>query len=118
MIEIEGDDIRIPRGDTGAVTFGVNTTYTFADTDRALFSVKSPSGELLISDTYQIINNEFTVPFRVDTTNKWAIGTYQYDVRFLMSTHWDSDGNITGYDVVDTPKRPRNIQILNTVGEV
>ena len=119
MFSIQGYNIVLSRGDTGAVKITADTDYEFTSNDRALFSVKNAIGEVVKQAAFAIDeNNAFTVTFFNADTDSLSAGTYSWDVRYIINPYYDSDGNIVNGDQVITPRQPMDMQLLNVVGEV
>ncbi len=110
-------EIRLSRGDTGAVVFRA-TGYTFAAEDRALFTMKSVDGTVVKQSAYEIEDGAFTVGFANAETDYLTPGTYTYDVRYIINPYYDGEGKIVDGDQVITPKTPRTVILLATVGQI
>lgn len=110
--------ITMSRGDTGKVTFQASGC-NFESQDRALFTVKNSAGDTIIEELYELDENgAFTVDFRNEDTDSLPTGTYTYDVRYVFNPVYDeNDVLINGYPV-RTPKRPMNLVLVATVGQV
>lgn len=98
MFRVEGTNITISRGDTGAIRFAANAKrrdtgepYTFGERDRALFSIKGGNGQILKQRAYPIVNNLFTVVFFNADTDKFATGAYNWDVRYVINPYYEDD---------------------------
>ena len=119
MFGVEGYIITLSRGDTGAIKFIANTEYEFQSEDRALFSVKNAVGEVVKQQVFELDpDNAFVVTFFNQDTDTLAAGSYSWDVRYIINPYYDSQGNIVDGDQVITPLQPRELQLLNVVGEV
>lgn len=119
MFNVEGYSISLSRGDTGAIKITADTEYTFASTDRALFSIKNAIGEVVKQQASAIdANKSFVVGFFNADTDNLAAGVYSWDVRYIIHPYYDDDGNIIDGDQVITPRQPMEMQILQVVGEV
>ena len=110
-------EIKLSRGDTGSVVFQA-TGYTFASEDRALFTMKSADGTVVKQAAYEIEDGAFTVDFLNAETDYLAPGSYSYDVRYVISPYYDGEGKIVDGDQVITPKSPRTVTLLATVGQI
>ena len=121
MFYIENDTIYLSRGDTGSFTV-TTSGYTFAAEDRALLSVKSAAGEVVFERVYELTtelgNGVFLVELHNEDTDSLAIGSYTWDVRYVIHPYYDETGRIIDGDQVITPKPPRNLVLLAVVGEV
>ena len=51
-------------------------------------------------------------------TDYLAPGSYTYDVRYVINPYYDSEGKIVDGDQVITPKTPRTVILLSTVGQI
>ena len=116
-VNAESGEIKLSRGDTGSVVFRA-TGYTFASEDRAVFTMKSQDGTVVKESDYEIEDGAFTVDFINADTDYMAPGSYTYDVRYVISPSYDSGGKIIDGDQVITPKTPRAVILLPTVGEI
>lgn len=113
MFSVEGTNITISRGDTGAVRMhatvtrrDTGTAYTFGECDRVLFSIKDGSGALKRQKAYPMVNNAFIVVFTNQDTENLAAGSYSWDVRYVINPHYDTDppeGTWTPYDELEFP---------------
>ena len=114
MFEVQGTNIIVSRGDTGALRLRANVTrldtgaaYTFGERDRALFSIKTAQGQLVREKAYPMVGNVFIVVFtNQDTENLQAGGGYTWDVRYMINPHYDTDppaGEWTPYEELTFP---------------
>ena len=114
MFSVEGTNITISRGDTGAIRFHANVTrldtgeaYTFGERDRALFSIKDATGTLKRQKAYPMVNNAFIVVFtNQDTENLTAGAGYTWDIRYAINPYYEDDppaGTWTPYDELTFP---------------
>ena len=124
MFNVDGYNIELSRGDTGAMKVNATATlggepYTFGSDDRALFSIKNGQGEIIMQKAYEMTNNLFTVYFLNADTDSLAPGNnYTWDVRYIIHPYYDSDGKIIDGDQVITPKTPMSMNLLTVVGDV
>lgn len=125
MYYVEGTSITLSRGDTGALRIRANVTrrdtgesYTFGERDRALFTVKSASGQIVKQRAYPITDNMFTVIFYNADTDQFAPGGYTWDVRYVINPYYDESGNIVDGDQVLTPNMPMSMNLLTIVGDI
>ena len=123
MYNVEGYQINLSRGDTGALKVTATATldgepFTFGEDDRALFSIKNGQGEVVKEKIAEMTNNEFTVYFLNSDTDSLAPGNYLWDVRYIINPYYDASGRIVNGDQVITPKQPMNMQLLTVVGDV
>lgn len=123
MYSVEGYNINLSRGDTGALKVNATATlggepFSFGPDDRALFSIKNGQGEIVKETVAALENNSFVVYFLNADTDSLAPGTYQWDVRYIIHPYYDENGRIVDGDQVITPKEPQNINLLTVVGDV
>lgn len=119
MFGVDGYVITLSRGDTGAIKFIADTEYTFAENDRALFSVKNAIGDIVKQSAFSLDENKaFVVTFYNHDTDTLAAGAYLWDVRYVINPYYDDKGNIVDGDQVITPRQPMNLQLLQVVGEI
>ena len=123
MFNVEGYNINLSRGDTGALKVTATATlngepFTFGTDDRALFSIKNSQGEVVKEKVAQMTNNQFTVYFLNADTDSLAPGPYEWDVRYVINPYYNAAGRIVDGDQVITPKAPQTMQLLTVVGDV
>ncbi len=123
MYSVTDYTITLSRGDTGALTVTATATldgqpYTFAQEDRALFSIKNALGEIIMQKICPMENNSFTVYFLNADTDALAPGSFAWDVRYIIHPYYDASGKIVNGDQVITPKTPMNMTLLSVVGDV
>lgn len=123
MYSVTGYEIRLSRGDTGALKVKATATldgqpFSFGSDDRALFSIKNAQGQIVKEKVAELENNNFVVYFLNADTDSLAPGPYQWDVRYIIHPYYDSEGKIVNGDQVITPKEPQTMQLLTVVGEV
>lgn len=123
MFSVDGYNIRLSRGDTGAMKVKATATlngepFTFGADDRALFSIKNGQGEIVKEKIAELVNNEFTVYFLNADTDSLSPTNYSWDVRYIIHPYYDASGRIIDGDQVITPKEPMSMNILTVVGDV
>jgi hypothetical protein len=119
MFNVDGYVITLSRGDTGAIKFTADTTHTFDEDDRALFSIKNAVGEVVKQQAFELDENKsFVVSFFNTDTDNLAAGSYSWDVRYIIHPYYDTSGRIVDGDQVITPRQPMDLQLLQVVGEV
>lgn len=98
MFEVDGTNITLSRGDTGAIRFhakvkrrDTGADYTFGERDRAVFTIKSNSGQLVKQRSYPMEDNWFTVVFFNQDTDTFAPGGYTWDVRYVINPFYADD---------------------------
>jgi len=115
-------NIQLSVGDTAS--FSITATgYTFAAEDRALFTVKDPSGEVVLERAYPLAEEEpgngvFIVQLANADTDYLQPGGYSWDVRYVLHPYYDEAGRIVSGDQVITPKAALTLTLLPVVGEV
>lgn len=126
MFNVEGTNIIISRGDTGALKINATVTrrdtgepYVFGERDRAVFTVKNGSGQVLKERAYQMTNNAFVVIFMNADTDKFSPGGYSWDVRYVINPYYEEGNPIpVDGDQVITPSTPLNMNMLTVVGDI
>lgn len=124
MFNVVGYNINLSRGDTGAIKVKATATlngepYTFAQNDRALFSIKNAqTGEIVKEKVAEMENNDFIVYFFNADTDSLSPGDYQWDVRYIINPYYNAEGRIIDGDQVITPNEPQNMKLLTVVGDV
>lgn len=123
MYNVDGYNINLSRGDTGALRVTATATldgepFTFGPDDRALFSIKNGQGEVVKEKIAEMTNNEFMVYFMNNDTDSLTPGPYQWDVRYIIHPYYDASGRIIDGDQVITPEQPMSLQLLTVVGDV
>ena len=123
MFNVEGYNITLSRGDTGAMKIKATATlngepFTFGENDRALFSIKNGQGEIVKEKVAAMIDNEFTVYFLNADTDSLSPTNYSWDVRYIINPYYDANGRIIDGDQVITPKEPMSMNLLTVVGDV
>lgn len=98
MFEVDGTNITLSRGDTGAVKFhaaakrrDTGADYTFGERDRAVFTIKSTSGQMVKQRAYPMDANWFTVVFYNQDTDTLNPGGYSWDVRYVINPYYADD---------------------------
>lgn len=123
MFDVENYKITLSRGDTGALKVTATATlegepFTFGADDRALFSIKTGNGEIIMQKICEMTDNAFTVYFLNADTDSLAPGAFSWDVRYIIHPYYDSEGRIIDGDQVITPKMPMEMSLLTVVGDV
>lgn len=123
MFNVDGYNITLSRGDTGAMRVSATATlggspFTFGEDDRALFSIKNATGEIVKEVASPMENNEFMVYFFNQDTDSLSPGAYTWDVRYIINPYYDDDGKIVNGDQVITPTQPQAMNLLTVVGDV
>lgn len=123
MFNVDGYNITLSRGDTGAMKVTAEATlagepFTFGADDRALFSIKNAQGEVVKEKIAAMTDNVFTVYFLNADTDHLAPGIFSWDVRYIIHPYYDASGRIVDGDQVITPKEPQTMNLLTVVGDV
>lgn len=123
MFNVDGYNINLSRGDTGAMRVIATATlngepFTFGENDRALFSIKNGQGEVVKEKIAAMENNVFMVYFLNADTDSLSPGPYSWDVRYIINPYYDASGRIVNGDQVITPKEPQTMQLFTVVGDV
>lgn len=118
----EDNTIHLSRGDTASFVIRA-TGHTFAAEDRALFTLKNSSGNIIFEEAYSLTdatlgNGAFQVDLHNPDTDALATGLYSWDVRYVLGPYYDASGRIVNGDQVITPQQPQSMQLLAVVGEV
>ena len=89
-------NVEMNAGDTGA--FIVNCTRksgeSWPDTARMLFTITSPSGEIVLQriyrmdDQYDLGDGKVLIEFHNDDTDTWDVGTYTMERRYNILPQW------------------------------
>jgi len=113
MYSVNGTEITISRGDTGALKIKATVTrrdtgaaYTFGERDRAVFTIKGGNGQVVKQKSYPMIDNEFLVVFMNAETDKLIPGGYSWDVRYVINPYYEDDppeGTWTPYEDLTFP---------------
>lgn len=118
MFSVDGLNITLSRGETGAVTIKSGVT-DWAPEDRALLTVKNSAGAVVLKQIHKLdAAGDFVLKFNNSTTDTWPVGVYSYDVRYIVQPSYNGDFDIVDGQEVITPMNPATITIKNTVGEV
>lgn len=123
MYSVDGYNIKLSQGDTGALKVSATATldgepFTFGPDDRALFSIKNAQGVIVKEKVAELVNNEFVVYFLNADTDSLSPGDYKWDVRYIIHPYYDESGRIINGDQVITPKEPQIMNLLTVVGDV
>ena len=98
MYSVNGTEITLSRGDTGALRIratakrrDTGADYVFGERDRAVFSIKAGNGQVVKQKSYPIVNNMFTVVFFNADTDQLSPGGYNWDVRYVINPYYQDD---------------------------
>lgn len=119
MFKLNGRTIWLSQGDTGALVLRVRSRgYAFADGDKAVFTVRTSRGRLVMERAADIeADGRAVIPFLNTDTESVAAGSYRWDVRVVLGAE-TTDGRITGGRAVITPLPPGLFRIVEVVGHV
>ena len=117
MFNTDGQgNITISRGDTGSITIrvGVKGGSVTAD-DRAVFTIKKADGAVVKEEYHAFDSGAFDIHFSNNDTESMAVGSYSWDLRFVINPVWQ-DNRIVNGDQVITPEAPKTLTITIVVG--
>ena len=115
-VDPETKSIELHRGDTGVI--GITAKgYTFGADDRAIFTMKGPSGTEIMKKVYEMTDNRFEVEFANSDTDYLEPGVYSWDVRYVVNPIY-VHGEIIQGDAVVTPEDPMTMTVRTTIGQV
>ena len=117
MLTKVGNDLYLPRGDTGNLRVDISGEYRTTSDDRILFTVKK-GGQKIIIRVLTPVDNRAIIEFTNAMTKNLEIGKYKYDIRFIRDAVLDGQGVPVGGDGVDTPRRIGILNLLETAGDV
>lgn len=122
-VNTETGEIQLSVGDTAAFKVTAIGDYTFETDDRALLTVKDPSGAVVLERVYPLAeedpgNGIFIVMLANADTDSLQPGAYSWDVRYVINPYYDETGRIISGDQVITPKAALTLTLLPVVGEV
>ena len=112
-----GNDLYLPRGDTGKLRITVRSNHESTTADRVLFTIKK-NGIPVIVRSMVPVDEQAIVEFTNEMTKGLAIGDYQYDIRYVRDAVLDDDDLPIGGDGVDTPRRIAAFHLVDTAGDV
>ncbi len=117
MLQLVGNDLFLPRGDTGKLLININSIHATTADDRVLFTVKHSQRPIIIR-VMTPVANAAVLEFTNEMTKNLAVADYKYDIRFIRDAVLDGDGVPIGGEGVDTPRRIGTLHLLETAGEV
>jgi len=98
MFSVDGTNISLSRGDTGALRIHASArrrdtqaAFTFGERDRAVFSIKNGSGTVVKQKSYPMDANSVLVVFMNGDTDKIAAGAYSWDIRYVINPYYEDD---------------------------
>jgi hypothetical protein len=109
--------ITCPAGDTGPVVITLEG-YEGPDTARALFAVRTLSGEVVLRKQVHLVDDTITVNLLHGDTAALTPGAYLWDVRIVSDPTYDEEGNMVADDAddVDSLFAPDNLPSLIVKG--
>lgn len=117
VVDSNSRAITMTKGDTGSIDVTV-TGMEFEEDDRAIWTVKNSSGQMIFERYYEIQNDGFIIVFVNGDTDQLPAGQYRWDLRFVKNPIWE-DSRIVDGDVVATPGNSAFVlQLVDPVGEV
>lgn len=137
-------NVTLHQGDTGSytVTCARSSGADFGEDDRMLYSVESPSGELVMQRLYRLdredLNGIADIEYHNADTQGWPAGVYSGELRVLLNAYWNIqdpptgdvvdllalygglalDGPVVDGDTVRTKDERFSVTILDVIGEV
>lgn len=116
-----GNNLTLPRGDTGSVWFGSGWTEWSADA-RGIFAIANAAGEVMLYEIHELdAEGGFEVVFYNSTTDTWPVGAYSYDVAFVNNPDYETvNGQLRVVDGTDVLHLwdPATFTLKKTVVEV
>ena len=98
MYSVDGTDIILSRGDTGALRIKAKATrkdthelYSFGERDRAVFSIRASNGQIVKQKAYPLVDNIFVVVFMNADTDMLSPGGYSWDVRYVINPFYQDE---------------------------
>lgn len=118
MVEIYGNTIRIPRGDTGAIRFRV-TGAEMTDEHRGVFTLAARGNMPLLRKVIAPGDNRFEMMFVHEDTASLRAGEYGWSFRVVRGAAFDEKGRYTDPpENQDTPIREGRLLVLEVKGGV
>jgi len=112
MFQVDYDTgaIVISKGDTGSFELEAirEDRIAWDEEDRAVFTVKGPSGENVIERVYRLDsdppgNGIIVIEFHNGDTDQLDPGIYTWEVRFVGHKYTNADGKIINGNFIRTP---------------
>lgn len=91
--------IKLSKGDTGGIKIWVDE-YSFADTDRAVFTIKDRCGRIMIERVLVPYAGRFIAALYNQDTEDLPCGLYKWEVRIVIHPYYDAAGNIENGDQI------------------
>lgn len=115
MIEVMGNTIRIPQGDTGATRF-VSEGNRVDDKERALFTVAQNDTIVLRKNLAPDEDGSFPLFFTHEETAKLRPATYGWSLRLVGDGAFDANGRIVSAKSCHTPVMSGKFIVLPVEG--
>ena len=91
--------IKLSKGDTGGIKVW-SDEYSFAETDRAVFTIRDRCGRVLIEKILVPYSGRFIAALYNQDTEGLPFGLYKWEVRIVIHPYYDADGNIENGDQI------------------
>lgn len=118
MFEVNGTRILLTRGDSALLTIEAESDHVFTEADKAVFTIRRPSGSALVEMVLQPEpNGTVQIALTNDMTDGWREGDYEWDIRYVTDAVVQDERVVDGREVV-TPMRPGRLMIEKAVGRV
>lgn len=117
MIDLQGKNIYLPRGDTGMLKFSSHGDYVLTNKDVVLFTVTC-RGKPVIELYMTPYDSSVIIEFTSDMTKDLPIDLYYYDIRIILDAEFDEEDNLIQGIQIDTPYKDCEFNLLSTEGEL
>lgn len=118
MFRVDGLSMLLTRGDTALLTITAESDHVFTAADRAVYTVKRGSEVIKEETLTPDAGGAVQIAFASSETERWAIGTYKWDIRYVIEAETDAAGRVVDGVEVITPMRPATLEIVEAVGRV
>ncbi len=138
LVDYTTGDVTLHQGDTGSyqVVSARSSGSDFGADDRLLYSIESPTGELVMQRCYRLDrtgkNGLADIEYHNADTQDWPAGDYKGELRVLLNAYWNIedpptadvvnmlilDGAVVDGDTVRTKDERFTVRILDVIGEV
>lgn len=115
MFTVNGTDITITRGDTALLTIIAESEHVFSENDRVVFTVKQYGHPILVQTLIPNTDGSVQISFTHEITELLNLGSYQWDVRYVLDAEIDQNGNVVGGREVLTPISPSVLKVVEAV---
>jgi len=117
MFEVNGQTIRLSRGDTGLIAF-CPEEYKLSENDRAVFTVRRRSGGVVLQKVIMPQEGVIFVPLVNEDTQSLAADEYEWDIRIALDAQMDAQGAVTDGREIITPFPPSAMIVERVVGSI